>query len=265
VKRSVYRKEVSRKMKELDMSKYKPFKVYEEIETRKIKDRRMKWASFEPQRYGPFTIRPIKDDREEFEKTADMWRRSFPELYGGLYDFLLYPEQYPIILGEREEFLKGEWFLLVGEEESTNRITGGHLMRMFSQNMAIEWSVAAIDPGYRRRTRPDIREMWESRSRESRVGLLRLYDDFTERCGAEYAYTFLTTAHTATQEDMLSVGFKIVGIMPGFIAGWMRGDEYCRIPVVWAQKFYNGAEKMVPDEMELIPEAKKLWDVISAF
>lgn len=27
------------KMKELDMSKYKPFKVYEGIETRKIKDR----------------------------------------------------------------------------------------------------------------------------------------------------------------------------------------------------------------------------------
>jgi hypothetical protein len=64
---------------------------------------------------------------------------------------------------------------------------------------------------------------------------------------------------------MLSVGFKIVGIMPGFIAKWMRGDGYYRMPVVWAQKFYNGAEKMVPEEMELIPEAKKLWDVISAF
>lgn len=222
----------------------------------------MKWASFEPQRYGSFIIRPIKNDGEEFKKTADMWRISFPEMYGGLYDFLLYPDQYPIILGEGEEFLKGEWFQIVNEDESTNRIAGGNLMRMFPQNMAIEWSVAAADPDYRRRMRPDLREMWESR--ESRVGLLRLYDDFIERCNAEYAYTFLTTAHPATQENALSIGYKMVGIMPGFIAGWMKGAEYYRMPAVWAQKFYNGAEKMVPEEMELVPEAKKLWDVISA-
>jgi hypothetical protein len=237
-------------MKELDMSKYKPFRVYRGVETRKIKDRKIGWASFEPQRYGSFITRPIRDDREEFQKTADMFRRGFPELYGTAYDFLLYPERYPIILGEGEGFLKGEWFLFIAEEEGSNKIVSGSLMRMLPQNMAIEWSVGARDPDYRMRGLGKFN--------------MKIYDRFTKRCGAEYAYTFMYTAHTASQKLVREIGFVPVGIMPGFIAGWCGDDSYNRISVVWAQKFYNGAEKMVPEEMELIPEAKKLWDIISA-
>jgi hypothetical protein len=123
---------------------------------------------------------------------------------------------------------------------------------MFPQNMAIEWSVGATDPRLRGKGIQKFR--------------LKLLDEFTERCGAEYAYAFCATYHKATQENLLNVGFRVVGIMPGFIAGWMGGDSYYRIPVIWMQKFYNGAERMIPNDEEwmMMPEAKKLWDVISA-
>jgi RimJ/RimL family protein N-acetyltransferase len=238
-------------MKELDMSRYKPFKVYEGIETRKINERRMGWVDFKPQRYGPFLTRAIKEDKEEFEKTADMFKRSFPELYGTLYDFLLYPEQYPAILGDGEVFLKGEWFLFVTEDGRLNKIISGILFRMIPQNMAIELSVGAHDPEYR------VKGLGKFN--------VRLFDNWMKRCGAEYAYTFLYTAHTASQKMMREAGFVPVGIMPGFIAAWCGNDSYNRASVVYAQKFYNGAEKMVPEGMELTPEAKKLWDVISTF
>lgn len=233
------------------MTIYKPFRTYEGIETRKIKDRKMAWASFETKTYGDYLMRTIKEDKEEFKKVANLFRKSFPELYGGLYDFLLYPDQYPLILGEGEEFLKGEWYITVTEHK--NNIVAAGLYRMFPRNMAIEWSVGATDPTYREKGMQKFR--------------MKVMDEFIERCGVEYAYGFCATYHKASQENLLSLGFKVVGVIPGFIAGWMDGDSYYRMPVVWMQKFYNRAEKMIPNDEEwiMIPEAKRLWDIISSF
>ena len=218
------------------MSKYQPFKVYKGLETRRIKDKNIKWAEFERKSYGNYIKRAIKEDAEEFGKTADLFRRAFPELYGNVYDFLLYPERYPIVLGEGRNFLTGEWYMTVTEYE--NDIVAAEIYKMFPQNMTIELAVGATDPRHRGRglQRFSVKEV----------------DRFVERCGAEYAYAACVVYHKASQDNLLEVGYRVEGITPGFISHWMKGDEYYRAPHVWMGKFYNGAERMVPDEKEWI-------------
>ena len=191
----------------------------------------------------------LKRDNEDFKKSAKLWRRSFPELYGGSYDFLLYPEQYEYIFGKGNRFLKHEWFLFVIENE--NDLVGASLLHMNPKNMSIEWSLAVVDSLHRNKNlfRP----------------IVETCDDITKKSGAEYAFMYAATFHKISQKIAIDIGFTIRGVMPGFILAWMKNNMYYRHPIVYLDKFYNGGEKVSAMEMKLVPQANELWNMICKF
>jgi len=235
----------------IETSELKPFKTYKHIELRKLSDREISWKSFLPREIlgGDYLVRVLRDNDNEFKKSATLWQRGFSEIFGGPYDFLLYAEQYRKIFGEGKEFLKDEWFSFVVEYEDD--LAGGVLLRMNRKNMSIEWSLATVDPLHRNKHlfRP----------------IVEITDEITNSSGAEYAYIYSTTFHEFTQILAMERGFTIRGIMPGLILAWIKNDSYYRHPIVYMDKFYNGGGNVSTREMELVPQAKKLWELISKF
>lgn len=235
----------------IEKGKLKPFKTYENIEFRKLSDRDIGWKTFSPRkiRGDDYLVRPLRDDDNEFIKSATLWQRGFSEIYGGPYDFLLYPKKYRGIFGEKMQFLNGEWFSFIVEYE--DNLVGGVLLHMNKKNMSVEWSLATIDPLHRHQHlfRP----------------LVQITDEVTASSGAEYAYIYSATFHKYSQILALERGFTIRGIIPGYILSWITNDSYYRHPIVYMDKFYNGGENMSTREMDLVPPAKELWDLISKF
>jgi hypothetical protein len=228
-----------------------PFKKYKDIEFRKLSDREISWKPFNPIRIlgGDYLIRMLKNDNRDFKKSAKLWRKSFAELYGGPYDFLLCPDEYVNIFGKGNKFLEGEWFLFVIEYE--NDLVGASLLHMNAKNMAIEWSLAAIDPSHRNKNlfRP----------------IVEICDEITKNSGAEYACMYAATFHKISQNIAIEIGFTIRGVIPGFILAWNGDDMYYRHPIVFMDKFYNDGEKLSTRDMALSSQAKEVWDLIQRF
>jgi hypothetical protein len=235
----------------IDPSKLKPFRTYNGIELRKLSDREISWKPFVPREIlgGHYIVRSLRDNDDEFINSATLWQRGFPEIYGGPYDFLLYPEKYRDIFGYGKDFLEGEWFSFVVEYDDD--LVGSVLLHMDRKNMSIGWSLATVDPLHRHKHlfRP----------------IVQITDEVTNNSGAEYAYIYGATFHEFSQILALENGFTIRGIIPGFILAWIKDDRYYRHPVVYMDKFYNGGEKMSTREMRLVPHAKELWDLMCKF
>lgn len=247
-------------MRFLDMSPYRPFReMAQTCRTRPIRDKAVRWAKPEPResRDGAFVVRPLA--RADFDAAAELWRRSYPEIYGSAHNFLLFPEDYQARLAVaetwEEDSVTKPYCMLVIQEKATGRLAAASVMTKFDQNLQIEWTFAGTDPDYRQ------------------LGLMGLLGDTMEwvsqASGAEYLTTFLETWHTITQAETLKRqrGWQLAGIFPGNFTRWAKDQQEYRACEVHMYRFINDGEKYAtqPEEWHLHPELQRLWEALAAF
>lgn len=247
-------------MRFLDMSPYRPYReMAESCLTRPIGEKQVLWVRPEPRpsRDGRFVGRVLA--RGDIEAAAELWRCSYPELYGSLHDFLLFPEEYEprLALAETwpEDSARKPGCMLVVEEKASGRLAAASYMTKFDRNLQIEWSFAATHPDFRR-----LRLM----------GLLGgMMAWMSERSGAEYLTTFLETWHTITQGETLKKGsgWRVAGIFPGHFTRWARNQEEYRACIIYLYRFLREGEKYAtkPWEWQLHPHFRRLWEMLEDF
>lgn len=245
-------------MRFLDMTPYRPFReMARTCRTRPLQEKRVRWVRPEPKtsRDGRFLVRLLR--RQEFEAAAELWRTAYPELYGSVHDFLLFPEDYAsrMALDDtwEEDASHKPCLMLVAEEKRSGRLAAATLMTKMDRNLQIEFSFAATHPEFRRQ------------------GLMYLLGEMMHRLaeasGAEYLITFLETWHTITQTSILKYGgggWRVAGIFPGAFTRWAGGQEEYRGCVVYLYKFIGEGERYAtrPEEWHLHPKLARLWQVL---
>ncbi|MCL6622344.1 MAG: hypothetical protein K6T55_09610 [Syntrophobacterales bacterium] len=244
-------------MRFLDMTPYHPFReMARTCDTRPLRDKRVRWVRPEPRlsRDGRFLARLLR--REELDAAAGLWRAAYPELYGSVHDFLLFPEECAarVALEDAwEEDSEGKpCLMLVAAERRSGRLAAATLMTKMDRNLQIEFSFAATHPEFRRQ------------------GLMYLLGEMmhhlAEASGAEYLTTFLETWHTITQTSILKYGggWRVAGIFPGAFTRWAGGQREYRGCVVYLYKFIRDGERYAtrPEEWHLHPKLRQLWQVL---
>ncbi len=244
-------------MRQIDMTAHRPYRPMGlGCRTRPIRDKRVVWVKPDPAIHGQgrFAGRPLRAG--ELEAAAELWRWSYPEIYGSSHDFLLHPEDYPgrVALLEtwEEDSLTCPHCMLVAEEVSSGRLAAGTLMTKFDRNLQIEFTFAGTHPDFRRQGLMDF--------------LGKIMHRLAAASGAEYLTTFLETWHTITQDKTLkwAEGWKLAGIFPGNFTRWAGGQEEYRACEVHLYKFINEGEQFAsrPEEWSLHPEVRRLWEVL---
>lgn len=243
----------------IDMSKYRPFReMGKTCETREIKEKKVTWPDFGAVTLpdGRFRTRKIK--RDEVEEVAEVWRRSYPEVYGSEYEFVLFPEEYEdkIALAETwdRDRTEKDCCVLVIEDIETDDLAGAFLMIKRDKNLEIEMSMLGVCPEYREKG--IMRNIGE-------FGLR--IDEMLEESGAEYLTGFLETWHDITQRSLIKQeGWKIAGIFPGHFTRWCGDQREYRACEVRMYKFIGDGEKhsTKPEEWNLAPEVKRVWDCL---
>ncbi len=136
--------------------------------------------------------------------------------------------------------------MLVAEEVATGNIVGAVIIRMWKRQRNGEFVIISIHADYQ----------------QHGIGrdLYRACDQHFEHCGVEMAFVMLATEHTVTQQLCIEEGdLHVIGIFHGYYRVWAGKDNLARrANCVLAQKFYGGAEKMCPTDMQLLPEAQEL-------
>ncbi len=204
--------------------------ILESQETRKLEDRILDWKDFEEdivdkqgQTYQMHFL--DFDDSEKVEQTAALYRQGFPELFGGVYQGLLFPSKY----SEVDEQMK----IFVLEKDDT--IIAAMAVTPCEQNMSVEYSAGVTHPGFRRR------------------GLGRKFreviDHLIEQSGCEFSVNYCATFHTATQRIFEGLGFTQVGVIPGLMLANAGEGKYARDSAMMYVKLYNDAEKLCPSEV----------------
>ncbi len=246
-------------MRVLDMTPYRPFRrMGQSCRTRPIANKQVLWVRPEPEPLleGRFIGRALA--RPDIEAAAELWRLSYPEVYGSEHDFILYPEDYEprLALAEtwEKDALEKKYCMLVAEEAASGRLAAATLMAKFDKNLQIEYTFAGTHPAYR--------HLGLARS------LVEIMDRMAVGSGAEYLTTFLETWHTISQEATLGwgTGWRIAGIFPGNFTRWAGDQQEYRACEIYLYRFIKEGEKFAtrPEEWQLLPEVRSLWEALEA-
>jgi len=248
-------------LKKIDMTKYSPYKrMGKSVKTREIKDKKVIWPFYEKTlSNGKIKIRII--EKKDINEVSDLWRMCYGELYGASlkYDWILYPERYEMNVAFRENWvydsINKNFCMLIFEEIKECKILGAWGLYKDDRNLQIEFSFGIIHPKYRHE--------------KNGIRIVSFAADYIKELekesGAEYLTSFCETWHNITQYLCFKQwGFKVAGIFPGQFTRWNGGQTEYRACEVHFYKFLGDAEKYAskPNEWELLPEFKKLWDVL---
>ena len=195
-------------MAKIDMYKYSPFKkMGNTCETRAICEKKVIWPKINKELFGNYIrVRPI--GIEDADEAAELWRMSYPEVYGSPHEWILQPEEYTenVALNEtwEEDSVNKRFCMYVAEIIETGKLVGGTLLTKDDKNLHVEGTFGAIHPDYRKGKKGT--KIW--------LASLEIYK-FMEEAGAEYMTTFCETWHNITQYLCLKqMGWKMAGIFP---------------------------------------------------
>ena len=246
-------------MKKLDMSSYRPYKnMGNYCELREIADKKVIWPRID--QWDPdnpdLRLRAITHD--DIEAVTELWRASYPEVYGSIHEWVLHPGEYKDRIAFEENWeidsVTMPHFVMVGEDTETEKIVLASLFTKWDQNLQVEASFFAIHP--------DSRKGKISTSIFS--NLASIYK-WLEDSGAEYVTVFCETWQNITQYIWFKrMGWKIAGIFPGNFTRFAGGQKEYRACTIHFYRFLNGGEKYstLPEEWDLIPEIRDLWKQI---
>lgn len=246
-------------MKQIDMTPYQPYReMGKSCELRKIEDKKVVWPlidHMDPDNQN-FRLRTIT--RSDLEAVAELWRASYPEVYGSIHEWILDPKEYE----ERVAFAEN-WeehsvtrpnAVMVGEDLQSNKIVMSSIYTKWDLNLQVEASFIAIHPDYRKG--PIAASIWSN---------LASFYKWLEGSGAEYVTVFCETWHNTTQYIWFKrLGWKIAGIFPGNFTRWTGDGKEYRACTVHFYRFLNDGDKIStrPEEWDLLPEVRELWDFI---
>ena len=245
-------------MEDLQMDSYKPYaKMGKTCEARDISEKKVIWPDIDREIFhGKFRIRPIY--KKDLDKVVELWKMSYPEVYGSSYEWILSPNEY-----EKYVALKDSWehdsvnkkhAMIAIEEIETGNLATITLFTKDDKNLHIEVTFGGMHPDYRKGKTGT--RLWSE-------GIAVV--EWAESSGAEYITMFCETWHNISQYLALKqIGYKIAGIFPGQFTRWQGGQREYRGCEVHFYKFVGDGEKYVtkPEEWRLIPEVKKLWEVL---
>lgn len=236
------------------MDRPRHFRMDSEIETRELSQRKAGWAPVPelPQETpgGTHRYRPLQDDPLDWARVAELMRTSYPELRGSGRESLHRPEGYRWLFDEGPRRRGQEGLCIVGEYADRGELTQALVLLMNRTNLSVSITALTVHPRYRR-------------ERAINKGLLFFCNEYLEECGIEYALAHVTTNHPVTQRVLFKLGYAIRGVLPGAALYWAGvGERYRRDNVVIMDKLFNGAERLVPPQMSLIPRATRLWESI---
>lgn len=243
-------------MLNIDMKKYSVYKgMGKSCELRTLKKKHVTWPDIGnvPVEDTAFHFRVMRE--KDAGAVAELWRVSYPEVYGSVHEWILDPSEHLkrcALIENWENDARGKKHLMiVGEDMTLNRIIFATLMTKWDRNLHIEMSFVAIHPDFRK---SDI-----SNKIFAQMGML---EDWLIASGAEYVTVFCETWHNITQYLWFKrMGWKVAGIFPGNFTRWVGDNKEYRACTVHLYKILNGGEPYTstPDEWELLPEIRELW------
>jgi hypothetical protein len=243
-------------MKSIDMSPYQPYKpIGKSCELRQINDKKVVWPLIDQiDTENPnFRLRVIT--RNDVNAVAELWRASYPEVYGSIHEWILHPEEYykRAAFAERweEHSVTRPHAVMVGEDLSSQKIVMSSIYTKWDQNLQVEASFIAIHPDYRK-----------GKISNSIFKNLASFYKWLENSGAEYVTVFCETWHNITQYIWFKrLGWKIAGIFPGNFTRWADEQNEYRGCTIHFYRFLNDGAKYStqPEEWDLLPEVKELW------
>ncbi len=246
-------------MKPIDMTPYRPYKTMgKSCELREIREKRVVWPFIDhvdPDNPN-FRLRVIT--RKDIHATAELWRAAYPDVYGSIHEWILHPEAYAGRVAFADDWethcLTMPYAVMVGEEITSGRIVMASICTKWDQNLQIEASFFAIHPDFRKGKISSA--IWSN---------LASFYKWLEDSGAEYVTVFCETWQNITQYIWFKrFGWKIAGIFPGNFTRWAGGNSEYRGCTVHFYRFLNdgGRYATKPEEWDLLPEIKDLWDYL---
>ncbi len=209
------------------------------LNTRKIEWKRLpEYKIFEGGKR--YILRSMEDRESEFEAVAKLWRNHASYLFGSPYEFVLDPDTYPTIFSTSDQFMQKDWFMEVIEHDEA--IVGATLLNRDVKNMAIEWSPVIISKS--------------CYSKSLCEAVYQFIEQSIEKAGAEYVFALVPSFERAMQELLLTLKFKIRGVIPGLLLTWASENSYCRTSIVYMDKFYNDGDTLVVPPNEVVPAAE---------
>ena len=244
-------------MKEIDMTPYQPYKkIGKSCDLRNTTDKRIIWPLIDhvDPKEPDFRLRTIRYN--DIEAVAELWRASYPEVYGSAHEWILHSDEYEtraaFAENWNEDSVRRPHAVIVGEDMKSERIIMSSIYTKWDQNLQVEASFIAIHPDYRKTSMAAT--IWSN---------LASFYKWLEDSGAEYVTVFCETWHNITQYIWFKrLGWKIAGIFPGNFTRWAGGDKECRGCTIHFYRFLNNGDKYStkPEEWELLPEIKDLFD-----
>jgi len=244
-------------MKQIDMTPYQPYKkMGKSCELREIRDKKIVWPLIDQvdQQNPNFRLRAIT--RNDLDAVAELWRASYPEVYGSVHEWILDPKEYEERVAFAENWadhsVSRPHAVMVGEDIAAKKIVMSSIYTKWDQNLQVEASFIAIHPDARKGKIGD--SIWSN---------LASFYKWLEGSGAEYVTVFCETWHNITQYIWFKrLGWKIAGIFPGNFTRWAGGTTEYRGCTVHFYRLLNDGEKysVTSEEWDLLPEVKELWD-----
>lgn len=167
---------------------------------------------------------------EEAEKTAEVFRIGFPELFGGVYEDLHFPSRYHQLIKHKKIFIV--------QDPKDRKIASARVLTPTEKNMSVEFSLVVTHPDYR--------------GRGLATRFARISDNLVEGAGIEYGCVYCASFHKTTQRIFAELGFKKEAELRGFVLANTGNGNYARDNAVMMSKFYNGAERLCPLEMRIL-------------
>ena len=204
------------------------------------------WVPFEERKVldDRYLLRAIRNTTSDLADAAEVMRTGFAVIRDTEFDILLQAQGFSMILGDGEQFLRGDKFVLVAEEVATSKVVSLYLLSMAKKQRNCELVVIATHEDYQNR----------GIGRE----LAYAFDKYIEACGVEMAFVWAAAEHSVTQKLMDALGFTIRAVIPGYYRIYGGDEAYRRTVEVFMQKFYGEAEKMATTQLALLPDAQKL-------
>lgn len=238
------------------MTPYQSFKkIGKSCKLKEIKDKKVIWPLIDhtdPDNPN-FRLRVIT--RKDVDAVAELWRTSYPEVYGSIHEWILHPEEYEgkVAFAENweEHSITRPHAVMVGEDLQAEKIVMASIYTKWDQNLQVEASFIAIHPDSRK-----------GRISTSIWSNLASFYKWLEDSGAEYVTVFCETWHNITQYIWFKrLGWKIAGIFPGNFTRWADGQNEYRGCTIHFYRFLNDGAKYstLPEEWDLLPEVKDLW------
>lgn len=197
---------------------------------------RLRQAELEPRKIGDLVVRPARI--EDIEEVCDLYMKDFPEHILVRWDVLSNPE------AMKEQFQLENKYWIVAEKE-------GELKGCMSIEV-IDWNKSA-----------EIERVVtaaEYRGNGVATEMCRAATEFSENLGVQYLVANCRAPEFGMQRALQKQGFAVMGIEPCFFVH----DEKTREYFVKMAKFLNGAKEQVLDQVNLVPEAKQIMEIIKA-